>query len=124
MQNAAAKRMNESSRFRERYLQSLTELGGKNASAQPPTPAEQLAVLVRDYLEDELDWSDEKASTWEGYTAAFALARSFVLPMNPVRVDMERAVRLIFAEHGHTVRRIHTFMEPMRRKRRTVHSGS
>jgi poly(A) polymerase len=106
MQAGAAGRMAKDPAFKEHYLASMDELAKKNSAEKPLPMAEQLAALVRDYLNEEFDWNDDKSSSWEGFTEAFSLARSFVLPMNPVRVELERAVRAIFKEHGHTVRRI------------------
>jgi poly(A) polymerase len=74
-----------------------------------------LACLVRDFLEDYTDWEagaagssaegEPRLSPSENYKNTFAAARNFVLPMNPPRLELDRAVRLIFAEHGITVKK-------------------
>jgi poly(A) polymerase len=63
---------------------------------------------MRDYLESALDW--ENAGP-ESFKEALLAARSFVLPMNPPRAEMELAVRLIFREHGITVRKYRLLTE-------------
>ncbi|MDR1787374.1 MAG: polynucleotide adenylyltransferase PcnB [Treponema sp.] len=88
--------------FRERYMRTLASLsspGFKDA------PGAVLSSLVRDYVEDCVEWdSDFPSDTLiERFKDAFAKARHFVLPMNPPRVELFNAMRLIFADHGLTV---------------------
>ena len=45
----------------------------------------------------------------ENYKAAFIEGRRFVLPMNPPRLELDRAVRLIFGEHGISLKRARLF---------------
>jgi poly(A) polymerase len=100
--------MKESEQFQSRYLKTLEELN-RNGN---PKPGETLAALIRDYLEDFADWnaSDyQSAGTTENYRNAFMAARQFILPMNPPRVELDHAVRLIFAEHGHNIKKIRFF---------------
>jgi poly(A) polymerase len=99
LQPGAAKLMKESGGFRARYLKSLeTGAGGSGGTA--------LAALIRDYLEDLIDWD---AGTAENYKNAFLGARRFVLPMNPPRVELDRSIRLIFSEHGLTIKKSRIF---------------
>jgi poly(A) polymerase len=98
LQPNASRMMKESEKFRSRYLTGLAELGRENK------PGETLAALIREYLVDFVDWDSEGIT--ENYRAAFAAARQFVLPMNPPRVELDHAVRLIFSEHGHNVKKI------------------
>jgi poly(A) polymerase len=104
------------SMFRSRYFKSLGELeriSSLNHAVELPhregeaKPGEALAALIRDYLEDFVDWD---AGVTENHKAAFAGARQFVLPMNPPRMELDAAVRLIFAEHDITVKKLR-FME-------------
>jgi poly(A) polymerase len=89
--------------FRASYLKSLS-----GASAEPGE-GRALAALVRDYLEIKSSWQDLKKGTWEDYRAVFLDARHFILPMNPPRVELEKAVKLIFAEHGIELKKIRLF---------------
>jgi poly(A) polymerase len=69
-------------------------------------PGAALAALIRDYLEDFVDWD---AGVTENYKNAFLAGRRFVLPMNPPRMELDRAVRLIFGEHGISIKKSHFF---------------
>ncbi|MDR3123065.1 MAG: polynucleotide adenylyltransferase PcnB [Treponema sp.] len=103
IQPNASRLMQENEGFRVRYLKGLGELN-RDAAAKP---GETLAALIRDYLEDFVDWNAEGIT--ENYRNAFMGARQFVLPMNPPRVELDHAVRLLFAEHGQNVKKIRFF---------------
>jgi poly(A) polymerase len=105
IQPNASRLMKESEDFRARYLKGLGELNREDGDAAKP--GETLAALIRDYLEDFVDWNAEGIT--ENYKNAFMGARQFVLPMNPPRTELDQAVRLIFAEHGQNVKRIRLF---------------
>jgi poly(A) polymerase len=97
--------------FKEEYLKTISamgEAGFKNL------PGEALSCLIKDYLERTVDWhgSESPAETCRN---AFILARKFVLPMNPPRVELEHALKIIFLKHGISVRRSR-FNERHRRK--------
>jgi poly(A) polymerase len=105
IQPNASQLMRENDDFRSRYLKSLGELNREGGGA--PKPGETLAALIRDYLEDFVDWNAEGIT--ENYRIAFMGARQFVLPMNPPRMELDHAVRLIFSEHGQNVKKIRFF---------------
>ncbi|MDR2552623.1 MAG: polynucleotide adenylyltransferase PcnB [Treponema sp.] len=88
--------------FRESYLRSLARSSGGD-----PAEGWALAALVRDYLERKTAWGDLKNR--EDYRGVFFEARRFILPMNPPRVELERAVRLVFAEHGINIKKVRLF---------------
>jgi poly(A) polymerase len=99
-----ASRLMRSAGFRARYLKSFAALREDPAKAE--IPGWNLTALIRDYLEDSLDWD---ADAHENYHNAFIAARKFVLPMNPPRVELDRAVRILFSEHGITVKKARFF---------------
>jgi poly(A) polymerase len=105
IQPNASRLMKENEDFRARYLKGLGELNRDSDNAAKP--GETLAALIRDYLEDFVDWS--AGGITENYRNAFMGARQFVLPMNPPRVELDHAVRLIFSEHGHNVKKLRFF---------------
>jgi poly(A) polymerase len=105
IQPNASRLMKENEDFRARHLRSLGELNREDKGAAKP--GETLAALIRDYLEDFVDWNAEGIT--ENYRNAFMGARQFVLPMNPPRTELDHAVRLVFAEHGQNVKRIRLF---------------
>jgi poly(A) polymerase len=99
LQPNASHLMKENADFRARYLRGmakLNQIGFKNLSG------EALSALIQDYLEDITDW---EAGIAENYKNTFAAARSFVLPMNPPRFELDHAVRLFFAAHGVTIKK-------------------
>ncbi|MDR1248949.1 MAG: polynucleotide adenylyltransferase PcnB, partial [Treponema sp.] len=105
IQPNASRLMKENETFRGRYLKGLEELNKGESDAAKP--GETLAALIRDYLEDFLDWN--AGGITENYKNAFVGARQFVLPMNPPRVELDHAVRLVFVEHGQNVKKIRYF---------------
>jgi len=102
LQPQAVRRFRASADFRNRYLASFAALARSIASGGKPRESAIITPLFRDFLEDEVDWKDV---TEENYYDVFQKARSFVLPMNPQRVEMDRAVRALFAERGLHVKR-------------------
>ncbi|AEF84014.1 polyA polymerase family protein [Treponema primitia ZAS-2] len=94
--------MKENELFRSRYLKGLSDLN-QDGEAKP---GEAMAALIRDYLTDFVDWD---AGLTENYKIAFLAARQFVLPMNPPRIELDQAVRLIFNEHGQTIKKKRLF---------------
>jgi poly(A) polymerase len=103
LQPNASRFIKESEKFRSRYLKGMEELNTRGN----PKPGETLAALIRDYLVDFVDWDAEGIT--ENYKNAFMAARQFVLPMNPPRMELDHAVRLIFAEHGKNVKKLRFF---------------
>ena len=101
LQPGAAKLMKECHSFRTRYLRSMAAL---NQEGFKNLPGEALGALINDYLEDITDWERGVA---ENYKTTFSAARSFVLPMNPPRFELDFAVRRFFSAHGVTVKKSH-----------------
>ena len=87
--------------YRDQYLKTI---GALNQEGFRNLPGEALSGLVRDYLEEIADWEGTKAlpaaPPSERYRNAFMAARQFVNPMNPPRVELDYAVRFLFAQHG------------------------
>ena len=106
LQPRAAELFQSKPLYKTRYLKSITALSSEGFK---DLRGQALSVLVRDYLEDNVDWDGKQNSTddnpgqrplMDRYKNAFYLARQFVLPMNPPRMEMDAALRLLFAEHG------------------------
>jgi poly(A) polymerase len=106
LQPQAARLMREKPAYRAGYLKSMAALGREDFKN---LPGEALGALVNDYLEDIVDWERGVA---ENYKAAFAAARSFVLPMKPPRFELGFAVRRFFSAHGVTVKKSHIVERP------------
>jgi poly(A) polymerase len=103
LQPGASRLMAENEGFRSRYLKGLGDLGraGEDPENAPP-PGTRLAALIRDRLMDFIDWN---AGVTENYKSAFQEARQFVLPMNPPRMELDQAVRLVFGEQGIAIKK-------------------
>ena len=136
--------------FKSRYLKTMGTLCGEGITqvtepeargagctsppagqrfGEPRVPSgETFSVLIRDYLEDTAEWeaepagADEARPLAERYKSAFTLARKFVLPMNPPRVELDAALRLLFAEHGVSVKKMR-FAERRQRPPRPAEAG-
>jgi poly(A) polymerase len=100
LQPQAADLMKRDAAYRSRYLKSFADLVVKTESEKEES--EIMAALVRDFLEKTMTWEGGVAET---YKTAFLEARRFVLPMNPPRIELDRAVRLILSEHGLMVKK-------------------
>ncbi len=74
----------------EKLDQAVAERGEKRLGRQ-------MAFLLEPYCDRIVDWSQDGH---ENYKEALKALRSFVLPVNPPRVELEAAVRAIFRNHG------------------------
>jgi poly(A) polymerase len=100
LQPGASALLRRDASFRARYIKGFADLTLKTEAVR--AHGETMAALVRDFLEEAVDW---EGGIIENYKNAFLEARRFVLPMNPPRAELDHAVRLIFGEHGLTVKK-------------------
>jgi len=126
LQKEASALMKSNPAFRSAYLKSLAEMAALPQKGSPLPQRDSalgtqegaaLAALIRDYLELKTRWQDLTKASWEDYRAVFFDARRFILPMNPPRAELEKAVRMIFAEHGIELKKTRLF-ERERKTRR------
>jgi poly(A) polymerase len=122
LQPEAVKLMRKNKDYRQRYLKTFSALNGKESHR-----GQILGSLFYDYLETIGEW---KPGVIENYREIFQTARSFVLPMNPPRYEMEHALRSFLSARGITIKRIfphdrpkpaadgETAPSPARKKRR------
>jgi len=104
LQPEAVKLMRKDKGYRERYLKTLSALNGKENYR-----GYIMGSLFYDYLESIGEW---KPGVIENYREIFQTARSFVLPMNPPRFEMEHALRSFLSARGITVKRIYPHERP------------
>jgi poly(A) polymerase len=108
IQPNAASLMRKIPSFRQNYLKSMAALNADKSGQK-----QVLGALFYDYLETVYDWEGAGVSgkklpaSIENYREVFKAVRSFVLPMNPPRYDLERALRIFFTSHGITIKRAH-----------------
>jgi poly(A) polymerase len=106
LQPQAVALMRASSSFKGFYLASLGDLDALVRECKDTASGKYLSFLLRDYVDTLMDWTAEPL---ELYRAALASCRTFVLPINPPRIELENAVRSIFREHGIAVKKARTF---------------
>ena len=113
LQKEASAMMKNDPAFRTAYLMGFADLvSGDHSSIKegpPPAKPAPLAALIRNYLEQKIPWHEFTKSSWEKYKEVFYEARRFILPMNPPKIELEQAIRLIFTEHGVDLKKIRTF---------------
>jgi poly(A) polymerase len=107
LQPKAAKLIADSSSFRKRYFASLGKLSKTQEHEEySDSLSEGLGAMTRDYLDDNIHWDE---ASEESYKETFRLVRKFVLPINPPRMELGRALRDMFAEHGITIKKWRDF---------------
>jgi poly(A) polymerase len=112
LQPEADTKMRADPAFRAKYLRGFADL-----NTQPEKKGACLAALVRLYLEKTVDWKQpDLANT---YKTVFAQARRFLAPAALPRFDLDAGLRLIFAEHEITVRKIR--LQELKQRRLTSH---
>ncbi|MDR0552064.1 MAG: polynucleotide adenylyltransferase PcnB [Spirochaetaceae bacterium] len=104
MQPAASALIKKDAAFKNSYYKRFTEAHEKETA---PEMSSLVFALVADYVERETDWAQNGAEDAAIlFREIFAKARHFVLPMNPPRIELERAIRQLFAEHGIALKKL------------------
>lgn len=89
--------------FEKKYLQSMKTLGDLNKSNPDERLGKKLIYFIRDFAGTLTNWPKEvleKTSYSELYARTWTECRNFVLPMNPMRRELEFAVRQILVDFG------------------------
>lgn len=103
LQPSAAALIYDHKNFEENYMNSLKALEKLNKTEPGVRLGKKLIYIIRDFVYTLTDWEKEvkgKASPTELYSKTWAECRNFVLPMNPVRRELEFAVKTILADLG------------------------
>ncbi len=90
--------------FASVYFKSLAELDVRRLAKAKDDEniSDLLEYLLQDYVDTLVDWPNESG---QSYKEIAALARKFIMPMNPPRIAFERAMCAIFQAHGIQIRR-------------------
>ena len=116
LQPAASVLIAEKKDFAAAYFKSLQELNEFNKNKHDERLGAKIVYIIRDFIDNLTDWDaeikslDAPKSTHEGISAAelykftWRECRSFVLPMNPQRTELEYAVRFCLKKLGVPVR--------------------
>lgn len=89
--------------FGKNYMESFKKLGELNSTEPDARLGKKLLFLIEDFVGTLTDWqkeTDGKYSYTELYSKTWAECRNFVLPMNPVRKELEYAVKTALAGVG------------------------
>lgn len=116
LQPAASVLIAEKKDFAAAYFKSLQELNEFNKNKHDERLGAKIVYIIRDFIDNLTDWDaeikllDAPKSAHEGISAAelykftWRECRSFVLPMNPQRTELEYAVRFCLKKLGVPVR--------------------
>jgi poly(A) polymerase len=120
LQPAATALITADADFKKNYLKRLQTLDSlqSEASAAPVRYGEKLSYFLYDYILSLKDWKAEvekaAASYSELYEWTWAQCRSFILPMNPQRIELEFAIHHVLKQIGVPLK---VRRQPRRRRR-------
>ena len=103
LQPAATSLIYDNRDFESKYMESIRKLGELNKNEPDARMGKKLFYLIKDFAATLTDWekeTKEKYSYTELYAKTWAECRNFVLPMNPVRKELEYAVKTALNELG------------------------
>ncbi len=103
LQPSAAALLDANKEYERKYLSSISELAKLNLQDSGVRLGIKLKYLIRDFIETLTDWPKEiqgKTSSTELFAKTWKQCRNFVLPMNPVRKELEYAVKSSLKDLG------------------------
>ena len=103
LQPSATSMIYDNREFEKKYLESMKLLGDLNKSNPDERLGKKLVYFIRDFAQTLTNWPEEvlqKTSYTELYSKTWTECRNFVLPMNPMRRELEFAVRQILFDFG------------------------
>ncbi len=103
LQPSATGLIYENKKYEKDYMKSIQELSLLNKTNPDVRLGKKMIYLIRDFIYQLTDWEKEieaKTSFSELYGRTWAECRNFVLPMNPVRRELEFAVKQTLIDLG------------------------
>lgn len=103
LQPSAAALIYEDQDFERKYLESIKRLGEMNQTSSDERLGKKLQFIIQDFVATLTDWNMEiktKTSANELFAKTWKQCRNFVLPMNPVRKELEYAVKASMKDLG------------------------
>ena len=103
LQPSATGLIYESRTFESQFMESLKKLGQLNSKEPEARLGKKLFYVIKDFVGTLTDWKKETADKYsytELYGKTWTECRNFVLPMNPVRKELEFAVKAALNEYG------------------------
>lgn len=107
LQPAATAMMYADRAFEASYMANMQKLDELEAENPEARLGRKLVFMIRDFIESLTDWKKEaeaRTPSGELYLRTWTECRSFVLPMNPQRTELEFAVKSVMLELGIPVR--------------------
>lgn len=93
----------DSKNFEKQYIFSVQQLDLVNQTEPDTRLGKKMMFLIQDFIKTLTDWDKEianKTSYTELYAKTWTECRNFVLPMNPIRKELEYAVKQVLAQLG------------------------
>lgn len=103
LQPSATALIYEDKNFEKKYLESIKQLGEMNKESSDVRLGKKLQFIIQDFVGTLTDWNMEiqtKTSANELFAKTWKQCRNFVLPMNPVRKELEFAVKASLKDLG------------------------
>lgn len=103
LQPSATALIYEDKNFEKKYLESIKQLGELNKEASDVRLGKKLQFIIQDFVGTLTDWNMEiqtRTSANELFAKTWKQCRNFVLPMNPVRKELEFAVKASLKDLG------------------------
>ena len=103
LQPAATSLIYENKTFEKSYMENMKQLALLNQNEPDARMGKKLTFMIKDFVLTLTDWKKEANDSpvySEIYAKTWTECRNFVLPMNPVRRELEFAVKSILNEFG------------------------
>ena len=109
LQPSATALIYESRAFERKYMQSIKMLDQLNQTDSDARLGKKMVFMIQDFVARLTNWTgevQEKSSVSELYAKTWTECRNFVLPMNPVRRELEYAVKAALQAQGVSIKLI------------------
>lgn len=103
LQPSATGMIYEDKAYEQKFMKSMKELGELNRTEPDARLGKKMTFIIKDFVTSLTDWEKEianKTSYMELYSKTWSECRNFVLPMNPVRRELEFAVKTVLSSLG------------------------
>ncbi len=103
LQPAATGMIYENKDFEKNYMANIQKLDEINKNEPDTRLGKKMVFIIYDFIKSLTDWKKEienKTSPSELYAKTWIECRNFVLPMNPVRKELEFAVKAVLQDLG------------------------
>lgn len=109
LQPAAFAMIFDNKKIESSYMENLTKLDNLNQKEPKARLGKKLYYLIYDFVGTLTDWNketDNKYSSTELYGKTWRECRNFILPMNPIRRELEYAVKSVLIDKGVSIKNL------------------